>query len=102
MPSDGGINEKLIAAKQRWAREGRLLTGQTDPAHKKRLPPGQREVQDWPVLDLGITPRLYPDTWNFSVGGAVERPLKWSWDEFMAQQQHTVCSDLHCVTSWSR
>ena len=43
MSSDGGINEKLIAAKQRWAREGRLLTGQSDPSHKKRLPPGQRD-----------------------------------------------------------
>lgn len=102
MSSEGGIKDKLIAAKQRWAKEGRLLTGQTDPAHKRRLPPGQREVQDWPVLDLGITPRLYPDTWQFSVGGAVEKPLKWGWTDFMAQPQHTVRCDMHCVTSWSR
>ena len=102
MSDEGGLKDKLIAAKQRWAREGRLLTGRTDPARQKRLPPGQREVQDWPVLDLGITPTLYPDTWQFSVGGAVERPLTWSWADFMAQPQHAVRCDIHCVTSWSR
>ncbi len=55
-PLDGAIKEKLVAAKQRWAKEGRLLTGTTDPKRTKRLPPGQRQVTDWPVLDLGIVP----------------------------------------------
>jgi DMSO/TMAO reductase YedYZ molybdopterin-dependent catalytic subunit len=96
------IKQKLIAAKQRWAREGRLLTGRPDGQRKGRLPPGQRLVQDWPVLDLGIVPTLHTDDWGFSVGGAVERPLKWRWADFMAQPQVTVRCDMHCVTSWSR
>ena len=39
----GKSRQKLVETKQKWAREGRLLTGKTaDPA--QRLPPGQREV----------------------------------------------------------
>jgi DMSO/TMAO reductase YedYZ molybdopterin-dependent catalytic subunit len=96
------LKQKLIAAKQRWAREGRLLTGNKDPDKTRRLPPGQRQTSEWPVLDLGITPRVHTDDWQFSVGGAVEAPLKWSWRDFMAQPQLTVTCDMHCVTAWSR
>lgn len=98
----GELKEKLIAAKQRWAREGRLLTGRTDAAHQRRLPPGQREVKDWPVLDLGTVPNLATSDWKFSVAGAVERPLSWSWQDFLAQPQMTLKVDMHCVTAWSR
>jgi DMSO/TMAO reductase YedYZ molybdopterin-dependent catalytic subunit len=100
--ADDTLQQKLIEAKQRWAREGRLLTGRTDPDRSRRLPPGQRQTSDWPVLDLGITPRVHTDDWRFSVGGAVERPLAWSWRDFMAQPQLRVRCDMHCVTSWSR
>ena len=49
----GQIKEKLIRSKEKWARDGRLLTGLPDNEHAIRLPPGQREVKNWPVLDLG-------------------------------------------------
>lgn len=101
-PLDGAIKEKLIEAKQRWAREGRLLTGTTDPTRSKRLPPGQREVKDWPVLDLGTVPRLDTQDWAFSVDGLVENPLRWSWEQFLAQPQVNLTVDMHCVTAWSR
>ena len=40
----GRVKDKLIESKQKWAREGRLLTGErADPA-AERLPPGQRLV----------------------------------------------------------
>jgi DMSO/TMAO reductase YedYZ molybdopterin-dependent catalytic subunit len=96
------LKQKLIDAKERWARNGRLLTGAPDPGHHRRLPPGQREVTDWPVLDLGIVPNLSTRDWSFSVGGMVERSVKWDWDEFLAQPQHPVRVDMHCVTAWSR
>jgi DMSO/TMAO reductase YedYZ molybdopterin-dependent catalytic subunit len=98
----GSLKEKLIAAKQRWAKEGRLLTGAPDVAHKRRLPPGQREVKDWPVLDLGVTPSVDVRDWSFTVGGLVEQPLKWTWSEYMAQPQVSLRVDMHCVTAWSR
>ncbi len=97
-----GVREKLVAAKQAWAREGRLLTGQTADRTSQRLPPGQRLVEHWPVLDLGIQPVLNRDEWRLAVDGAVDNPLHWDWPAFMAQPQVEDMSDIHCVTQWSR
>ena len=47
----GELKKKLIEKKQAWAKEGRLLTGRSGAAGAERLPPGQRETRDWPVLD---------------------------------------------------
>ena len=54
----GKVRDKLIERKQDWARDGRLLTGTTADPDKDRLPPGQRLVKDWPVLDLGAQPNV--------------------------------------------
>jgi DMSO/TMAO reductase YedYZ molybdopterin-dependent catalytic subunit len=98
----GQIKDKLIASKEEWAKEGRLLTGRPDMGRVNRLPPGQREVKNWPVLDLGVQPDLKPQDWRLRVGGLVENPIGWALDEFMAQPQADFISDIHCVTQWSR
>ena len=54
-----------------------------DTRREKRVPPGQTRTRKWPVLDAHGTPRVDLETWQFEVGGLVERPLKWSLDEFM-------------------
>ncbi|PWR20235.1 sulfite oxidase-like oxidoreductase [Zavarzinia aquatilis] len=97
----GAIKEKLIATKEKWAKDGRLLTGQA-AERSERLPPGQRLVKDWPVLDLGVQPSVPTDVWRLDVDGAVVNPLSWGWQEFMAQPQVDDVSDIHCVTAWSR
>jgi len=97
-------NDKLIAAKEQWAREGRHQSGlppETETSQRSRLPPGQHQTGGLPVLDLGITPNLSLKDWSLTVGGCVDRPLKWSWEEFMAQPQSEITSDIHCVTTWS-
>jgi DMSO/TMAO reductase YedYZ molybdopterin-dependent catalytic subunit len=99
---DGRIKERLIESKQKWAREGRLLTGETADPAAERLPPGQRLVRNWPVLDLGIKPKIALENWSLAVDGLVARPLSWSWAEFQAQPQVRSTSDIHCVTAWSR
>jgi DMSO/TMAO reductase YedYZ molybdopterin-dependent catalytic subunit len=98
----GRIKEKLVESKQKWAREGRLLTGETADPEAERLPPGQRLVQNWPVLDLGIKPKVALESWRLTVDGLVENPLSWGWAEFKAQPQVRSVSDIHCVTAWSR
>jgi DMSO/TMAO reductase YedYZ molybdopterin-dependent catalytic subunit len=95
----GQIKEKLIASKRKWARDGRLLTGKTG---EDRLPPGQRQVRDWPVLDLGLQPYVAPQDWKLTVDGAVAHPIVWDWNEFLAAPQVEDTSDIHCVTAWSR
>ncbi|MDA8232214.1 MAG: sulfite oxidase-like oxidoreductase [Magnetospirillum sp.] len=67
-----------------------------------RLPPGQRAVDSFPVLDLGTRPDVPVAEWRLSVGGAVEAPLIWDWAAFLAQPQVDIVSDIHSVTTWSR
>jgi DMSO/TMAO reductase YedYZ molybdopterin-dependent catalytic subunit len=94
-------DDKLIAAKQKWARDGRLLTGSAAPP-AQRLPPGQRLVETWPVLDIGVEPGVSTADWSLEVTGLVEAPLKWDWAAFQRQTQTDFLSDIHCVTAWSR
>ncbi|MFB6082813.1 MAG: sulfite oxidase-like oxidoreductase [Halorientalis sp.] len=68
----------------------------------ERLPPGQHETSDFPVLSKGNTPRFDPETWTFRVGGAVEEELELSWEEFKSLPSVTQRQDFHCVTGWSR
>jgi DMSO/TMAO reductase YedYZ molybdopterin-dependent catalytic subunit len=95
-------DSKLTRTKQRWAREGRFLTGAALHATKDRLPPGQHRVRDWPVLDLGVTPNVTPATWRLDVTGLLHHPVSWNFAEFNATAQSRLVSDIHCVTSWSR
>ena len=92
---------KLIETKERWAEQGRGLTGR--PARPaERLPPGQHLVKNWPVLDLGVQPRIETAKWRLRIDGLVENRVIWDWDAFMAQPQTEDVSDMHCVTTWSR
>src|SRR6201982_1324979 len=93
---------KLTQTKQRWAREGRFLTGKLSRPNEQRLPPGQHLTRDWPVLDLGLTPEIPRERWRLDVYGAVEQPVFWDLAQFMTQKQTQLVSDIHCVTTWSR
>ncbi len=93
---------KLTRTKQRWAGEGRFLTGRTARAGADRLPPGQHVVHDWPVLDLGVQPAVPLDRWELRVFGAVAEQATWDWAGFQALPQRRETTDIHCVTTWSR
>lgn len=67
----------------------------------RTLPPGQREARKWPRLDLGIIPRFDPKEWDFRVDGAVDRPLRFTYDEFLRLPSMTIMTPFHCVTGWS-
>lgn len=97
-----GFKDKLVRSKQAWAKAGRLLTGRHGDPIKDRLPPGQRLVENWPVLDLGIQPDVPLGDWRLTIDGCVENPLVWNWAAFLAQPQIEDMSDIHCVTQWSR
>lgn len=98
----GKARQKLVDTKQKWADEGRLLTGRTADPSVQRLPPGQREVKTWPVLDLGIEPSVTEANWRLDVDGLVENKISWSFADYRAQPQAKITSDIHCVTAWSR
>lgn len=95
-------DSKLTRTKEKWAREGRFLTGKVARPGDQRLPPGQHLTKDWPVLDLGVVPPVSRERWRLDVYGAIETPVFWTFAELSAQKQARFTSDIHCVTTWSR
>jgi DMSO/TMAO reductase YedYZ molybdopterin-dependent catalytic subunit len=105
----GRIKDKLIASKEKTARERRLqgipagapAADASATGRRDRLPPGQRRVDKWPVLDLGVTPKLDLADWRLTVDGLVDAPAAWGWQEFTALPRVDITADIHCVTTWS-
>lgn len=71
-------------------------------AKNDRLPPGQYEVRDFPVLSLGPTPDVTKADWQLEISGLVEKPSKWNWNEFAKLPHEQIKKDIHCVTKWSK
>jgi DMSO/TMAO reductase YedYZ molybdopterin-dependent catalytic subunit len=77
---------------------GRRRSG-VDPV---RVPPGQYVTGDFPVLSAGPTPHTSLAEWSFTIRGAVDAPVSWTWEEFRSLPTETVTADIHCVTKWSK
>jgi len=95
------MKEQYIAAKERWALKMAGKAGRSARS-SNRLPPGQRQVHNWPVLDLGLQPEIPLDKWELKIHGKVENPVSLAWDQFRALPQFKDVSDFHCVTTWSQ
>lgn len=67
-----------------------------------RLPPGQYETDDFPVLSAGPTPVVPLETWSFTITTEAGEKRSWSWAEFTALPMEEPLVDLHCVTKWSK
>jgi DMSO/TMAO reductase YedYZ molybdopterin-dependent catalytic subunit len=78
--------------------KGRARSG----ALKERIPPGQYETENFPVLSAGPTPRMPLERWDFAIHGEMSDIVKWTWDEFRKLPRETVTVDIHCVTKWSK
>ena len=68
---------------------------------RRRTPPGQYLTSDFPVLSAGPTPRTPVDQWSLRLDGLVDRPLQWSWQEFLALPSREYVVDISCVTKWT-
>jgi DMSO/TMAO reductase YedYZ molybdopterin-dependent catalytic subunit len=77
-------------------------TGSTNRHGMPKLPIGQHEVRNWPVLDLGEQPDVDLETWRLEITGLVEHPFTLTFPGFLALPQVDDVSDFHCVTTWSR
>ena len=69
---------------------------------KDRLPPGQYETRDFPVLSAGPTPRTPLSQWMLTLRSTDGRAATWTWDAFQALPRTPVRTDIHCVTKWSK
>jgi DMSO/TMAO reductase YedYZ molybdopterin-dependent catalytic subunit len=73
-----------------------------EQAQPGRLPPGQYETHDFPVLSAGPTPHTDLKTWDFTVRGIDGGEARWTWAELQALPHETPTVDIHCVTKWSK
>jgi DMSO/TMAO reductase YedYZ molybdopterin-dependent catalytic subunit len=67
-----------------------------------RLPPGQYETRDFPVLSAGPTPRTSLAQWDLVLRGVSGATARWNWQEFEALPRTSTLTDIHCVTKWSK
>lgn len=76
-----------------------LIAKGVDP---DRVPPGQYVTERFPVLHAGVVPEIDEATWDFTVGGLVERPVTLDLEAFRALPTTEIVADIHCVTKWSK
>jgi DMSO/TMAO reductase YedYZ molybdopterin-dependent catalytic subunit len=75
--------------------------------HRHVLPPGQRSIETilgWNIDHPGIksqNPNISRDEWKLTVSGEIEKPVKFSWTDFMKLPAEESISDFHCVEGWS-
>jgi DMSO/TMAO reductase YedYZ molybdopterin-dependent catalytic subunit len=87
--------KKATAGKPTAARAGR--------ESEHRVPPGQFLTDKFPVLHYGSVPEYTSlSSWDLSIFGMVEKPLRLSWEEVSSLPRFTQTVDIHCVTRWSK
>lgn len=73
-----------------------------DTRRAGRIPPGQSRTRKWPVLDAGGPPRIDLAQWRLEIKGLIDKPIRFSWEQFKQLPTVKVFADFHCVTRWSR
>ena len=68
----------------------------------QRLPPGQYQTEDFPVLSMGPTPFVDLATWSFTLSNGPKPIARWTWPEFEALPRTMWRGDIHCVTKWTK
>ena len=76
--------KKLIAGKIAIAKKGNSA-GKLNA--NSRVPAGQTQVSNFPILDLGVKPEIALGNWNLRVFGLVENELNIGWQAFQAMPQ---------------
>jgi DMSO/TMAO reductase YedYZ molybdopterin-dependent catalytic subunit len=71
-------------------------------ARKSRLPPGQHEVEELPVLQKGKVPQIERDKYELEITGEVKNERSFSLEELQELRDTELTADVHCVTSWSK
>ncbi len=113
MSASSDANDSLVAKRMRFLARHHHRRQQTAPLSAPqgsgeanrhgmpKLPAGQHEAPQWPVLDLGVHPTMDTDQWELEITGLVANPCKLHWEQFLALPQVEQASDFHCVTTWS-
>jgi hypothetical protein len=84
------MKQACIAAKERWARK-RVRPRKLTVGFVDRLPPGQREVHNFPALNLGVQPQVPPEKWGlWKLRGYSELADPWTADRFSSASSSAI------------
>ncbi|HEY4223256.1 MAG TPA: sulfite oxidase-like oxidoreductase, partial [Myxococcota bacterium] len=71
-------------------------TGPKNRHGMPQIPTGQVKTEKWPVLDLGVRPKVTTtEQWRLVIDGAVKHPLVLDWPAMLALPQVDDVSDFH-------
>ncbi len=112
------VDERILDARarlrERFFERMRETASVADPAPQgtgppnrhgmPRVPVGQTPTAPgkWPVLDLGVSPTVTPESFRLRLHGVCRRETRLSWQDLMALEEVEDVSDFHCVTGWSK
>ncbi|KXA93133.1 sulfite oxidase [candidate division MSBL1 archaeon SCGC-AAA259E22] len=69
---------------------------------KDRLPPGQKEIEEFPALSKGPVPQ-WPEDWKLQIFGTVKEEKRFTLSEIKKMPEVlTQRQDFHCVEGWSK
>jgi DMSO/TMAO reductase YedYZ molybdopterin-dependent catalytic subunit len=69
---------------------------------KNKLPPGQFETENWPILHVGDVYEFQEETWDFRLFGEVKEEVTLSYASMMKLPKTVSSINMHCVTTWSK
>jgi DMSO/TMAO reductase YedYZ molybdopterin-dependent catalytic subunit len=69
---------------------------------RARIPPGQRLVEDFPVLQAGSIMHVDQDSWLLTLSGLVKPQPMFDWNHLTGLPATEQVCDIHCVTGWSK
>jgi DMSO/TMAO reductase YedYZ molybdopterin-dependent catalytic subunit len=69
---------------------------------RSRVPPGQRLVNDFPVLHAGSVMHVEQSQWKLSLTGLVAPHGEIDYPSLHALPAVEQVCDIHCVTTWSK
>lgn len=65
------------------------------------LPPGQRAIPNFIVYRILGQPEVDVSRWRLRIGGEVNSPKTYTYEELLEMSDTSYVSDFHCVTGWS-
>ncbi len=68
----------------------------------QRLPPGQKEIEELPVLDIGKSRIIKKEEFELEITDNVKAPVKINFEKLISLPYVDLYCDLHCVESWSK
>ncbi len=93
---DGGTVIDAAALK-----DGNRMIPEPTPSPQSALPIGGGAKGNFRVYSVTEIPSFSSDNWKFAIGGLVNQPLTYNWEDFLKIPRQFQVSDFHCITGWS-